>query len=123
VAAFKVGVRGVNLTVLKLVAQVVRAKAVSSIVTMLQAVSAIAEEVTLFNIVASLATPIAHLAIVFAPGMYGTVTNSDLSLLSSLALEVGGLVHVAINAMAYMGNGIGSSELFRTLVHGKSFGL
>jgi len=112
VATFKVGVRGVNLTVLKLIAQVIRAKAVSSIMTTSQAVSAIAKGVTLFNVVASLATPITYLAIVFAPGMYGAVMNSDLSPSSSLALEVGGLVHVAIDATVYMGNGIGGSESF-----------
>ena len=80
--------------------------------------SAIAEQVTLFNIVASLATPVAHLAVVLTPGVYGTVVNGDLSSSSSLALEVGGLVHVAIDVTAYMGNGVGSSKLFRTLVHG-----
>ena len=55
----------------------------------------------------SLATPITHFAIVIAPGMYGAVANSDLSPSSSLALEIEGLVHVAINAMAYAGNGVG----------------
>ena len=66
----------------------------------------------------SLATPVAHLAIVLAPGMHGVVTDGDLSPLSSLALEVEGLVHVAIDVMVYVGNGVGSSKSFRTPVHG-----
>ena len=70
-----------------------------------------------------LTIPITHIAVVLAPGMYGAVTDGDLSPLSSFAFEVGGLVHVAINATTYIGNGIGSSESLRTLVHGKSFGL
>ena len=79
--------------------------------------SAVAEGVTFFNVVAGLATPIAHFAIVFAPGVHGTVANGGLSLSSSFALEVGGLVHVAINAMAYMGNSISGGQAFRTLVY------
>jgi len=75
-------------------------------------VSAIAEGVTFLNVVTCLTTPIAYLAIVFAPGMYGAIIDSDLSLSSSFAFEIGGLVHVAINVMAYLGNGIGGSEMF-----------
>jgi len=45
------------------------AKAVSPIMATLQAVSAIAEQVALFNVVTYLAIPIAHFAIVFALGM------------------------------------------------------
>jgi len=39
------------------------------------------------------------------------VTDGNLSLTSSFAFEVGGLVHVVINAMAYVGNGVGSGKL------------
>ena len=85
--------------------------------------SAIAEGVTFLNVVTHLTTPITYLAIVFAPGMYGAIVDSDLSLLSSFAFEIGGLVHVAINATAYSGNGIGSGKMFQTTVHGQSFGL
>jgi len=84
---------------------------------------AVTKGVALFDVVAHLTTPVAHLAVVLAPGVHGTVTNSYLGPSSSFTLEVGGLVHVAINATAYSGNGIGSSELFRTLVHRKSFSL
>ena len=123
VATLKVGVRGVNLAIFKLVAKVVRAKTVSSIVAALQAMLAIAKGVALFNVVTCLTAPVAHLAVVFAPGMYGMVTNSNLSPASSLALEVGSLVHVVVNAMAYAGNSIGGGKTFRASVHGKSFGL
>jgi len=58
--------------------------------------------------VACLATPIAHLAIVFAPGMHGMVANGDLSFASSFAFEIGSLVHVAIDVVANMGNSVGS---------------
>ena len=84
---------------------------------------AIAEGVTFLNVVTHLTTPIAHFAILLAPGMYGVVANGNLSPASSFALEVGGLVHVAIDTTVYTGDGIGSGELFRTSVYGKSFGL
>jgi len=68
---------------------------------------AIPKAVAVFNVVACPATPIAHFTIVLAPGVYGAVANGDLSPLSSLALEIGGLVHVAIDAMADAGNSVG----------------
>jgi len=86
-------------------------------------VLAIAERVAFFNVVTCLAIPIAHLAIVFAPGMYGMVVNGNLSFASSFALEIGGLVHVAVDTLTDTGDGIGSSQAFGTMVHGKSFGL
>jgi len=122
-ATFKVGVRRVNLIVLELVAQVIRVKAVNSIVTSSQAVSAVAEAVAIFDIVTGLAAPVAHLAVILAPSMYGMVADGDLSSSPSLALKIGGLVHVAINVMAYMGNGIGGSKSLQASVHGKSFSL
>jgi len=69
-----------------------------------------AERVAFFNVVACPTTPVTHLAIIFAPGMQGTVTDGNLSPTSSFAFEVGGLVHVAINATTYTGYGVGSSK-------------
>ena len=109
-ATFKVRVRGVNFTVLKLVAEVMRTKAVGAIVAASQTVSAIAEGVALFYVVTRLATPIAHFTVVLAPGMHGTVTDGDLSPSSSLAFEIRGLVHVAVDAATDAGNGVGGGE-------------
>jgi len=121
--AFEVGVRGVDFAVLELVAEVMGAKAVSSIVTASQTVSAITEGVTLLDIVTCLTTPVTYLAIVFAPGMHGTVANGNLSFASSFAFKVGSLVHVVVNATMDMGDGVGGSQAFRAAVHGKSFSL
>jgi len=73
--------------------------------------------------VTCLATPVAHFAVVFTPGMYGTVTNGDLSFASSFALEIGGFVHVVVNAATDVGDGIGSGQLFGAAVYGKLLGL
>jgi len=86
-------------------------------------VSAVAKGIALFYIVTCLAAPIAHLVIVFTPGMYGTIADGNLSPASSLAFEVRGLVHVAVDAATDAGDGVGSSESFRASVHGQSFGL
>jgi len=112
VATFEVGVRGVNFTIFEFIAKVVRAKAVEAIMAALQTVSAIAEGVALFYIVACLTAPIAHFVVIFAPSMYGVIMDGDLSPASSLAFEVRGLVHVAVNAMADTGDGIGGGESF-----------
>ena len=85
--------------------------------------SAITEGVALFYVVTRLATPIAHLVVVFTPGMYGTIVNGNLSPVSSLAFEVRGLVHVAVNAATDAGNGISGGKSFGALVHGQSFSL
>jgi len=82
-----------------------------------QTVSAITEGVAFLDIVTSLATPVTHFTIVLPPGMYGVVVDGDLSPLSSFALEIGSLVHVAINAMAYAGDSVGGGESFRAPVH------
>jgi len=82
-----------------------------------QAVLAIAKGVALFNVVACLTTPVAHFAIVFPPGMHGSVADSDLSSASSLAFEVRGLVHVAVDVTADASNGISGGELFRAAIH------
>jgi len=55
--------------------------------------------------------------------MHGTVANGDLSPLSSLAFEIGGLVHVAVDAAMNTGNGVSGGQAFGTSVHSKSFRL
>ena len=111
-ATFKVGVRGINLTILKLIAKVMGAETVQTIMTMLQAVLAIAEGVALFYVVACLTAPIAHLVVIFAPSMYGMVVDSDLSFASSLAFEIRGLVHIMVNAVMDTGDSIGGGKSF-----------
>ena len=69
---------------------------------------AISEAVALFNIVACLAAPVTHLAIVLAPSMNGTVSNGDLSPASSLAFEVGGAMHITINVAMNMSDSVSS---------------
>ena len=78
---------------------------------------------TLLDVVASPATPVAHLAIVLAPGMYGMVMDGDLSPSSSFAFEVGGLVYVTVNVSMDAGNGIGSGEMFRAVIYRQLFSL
>ena len=85
--------------------------------------TAISKAMTFFDVVSGPTTPIAHFAIVFAPSMNSVIMNSDLSPMPSFAFEVRGLVHVAVNVAMDTGNGIGSSQAFRTLVHSKSFHL
>ena len=111
-ATLEVRVRGVNFAILELIAKVMGAKAINAIMATLQTVSAIAERVALFYIVACLAAPITHLVVVFAPGMYGSIANGNLSPASSLAFEVRGLVHVAIDATINRGDGVGGSKAF-----------
>ena len=110
--AFEVRVRGVNLTVLELTAEIVRAKAVSSVMALSKAMAAIPKGVTLLDVVAGLATPVAHFAIVFAPGMYGAVVNGNLSSVSSFAFKVGGFVHIAVNATTDTSDGVGGGKAF-----------
>jgi len=74
--------------------------------------SAVTKGVAFLNVVTRLAAPVAHLAVILAPGMHGMVADCDLSPSSSFAFEVGGLVHVTIDATAYVDNGIGGSESF-----------
>jgi len=100
-----------------------RAKAVGPIVAAMWAVAAIPKAVAVLNIMSGLTTPIAHLAVVFAPGMNGMITNGDLSPSSLFALKVGGLVHIAIDVATDAGNGISSGKVFWTPVYGQSFSL
>jgi len=84
-------------------------------------VSAIAKGVTLLNVVAGLTTPITHLAIVLAPSMYGMIADGDLSSTASLALEVGGLMHVVVNTTANASYGVSGGKAVRTSIHGQAF--
>jgi len=73
-------------------------------------VAAIPKTVTVFDVVACPATPIAHLAIVLAPCMDSLITDSDLGSTTSLAFKVGGFVHVAVNAVADAGYSVSGGE-------------
>jgi len=123
VATLEVGVRGVDLTVLEFVAKVVRAVAIKAVMTVSETVLAVTKGIALFNVVPCLTAPITDFVVVFAPGMYGLIADGDLSLASSLAFEIGGLVHVAVNAATDAGDGIGGGKSFRALVHSQSLGL
>ena len=70
----------------------------------------VSEAMTFLDVMPSPTTPVAHLAIVFTPGMEGMVTNSNLSLVSSLACKIEGLVTVVIDMMANVGDGVSGSE-------------
>ena len=70
--------------------------------------AAIPEAMTVLNVVACPSTPVTHLAIVFAPCMNGPIANGDLGLAASLALEVGGSVHVVVDMMTNVGYGVSS---------------
>ena len=83
--------------------------------------AAIPKTVTVFDVVACPATPIAHLAIVLAPCMDSLVANSDLSSTTSLALKVGGLVHVVVDAAMNASYSVSGSKAVRTPVHGQAF--
>jgi len=67
---------------------------------------------------ACLATPIAHLATVLAPCMDGPIADGDLGSATSLALKVGGFVHVVVDVATDTSYGISSGEVVRTSVHG-----
>jgi len=112
VATFKVRMRGVNFTIFKLIAKVIRAEAVKAVMAALETVSAVTKGIALFDVVPCLTAPIAHFIVVFTPGMYGTIADGDLSPASSLAFEIGGLVHVAVNTATDAGDGIGSGKSF-----------
>ena len=111
-ATFEVGVRGVDLTILKFIAKVMGAKAIEAVMTASEAVSAITKGVALFDIVACLTAPIAHLVVVFTSGVYGMIVDGNLGPVPSFAFEVRGLVHLAIDAATDAGNSIGGSKSF-----------
>jgi len=104
-------VRRIDLTVFELVTEVMGAKAVSAIMTMARTVTAVPEAVAVFDVVAGSSTPVAHLAVVFTPHMNSPIANGDLGLTASLALEVGGLVHVMVNAVTNTAYGVSGSKM------------
>ena len=85
--------------------------------------SAIAEAVAFFYVVAHPTAPVAHFVVVFSPGVYGAIANSNLGPTSSFAFEVRHLVHVVVDVATDTGNGVSGSKSFRTVVHGQSFSL
>ena len=68
-----------------------------------------------------LPAPVAHLAIVIAPCVDGSVTDCNLGSVASLALEVRGLVHVAVDVTTNAGYGVSSGKAVQTPVHGQAF--
>jgi len=71
---------------------------------------AIPKAITVFDIVTCFTAPITHFAVVLAPCMDGPIADGDLGSAASLALEVRGLVHVAINATMNAGYGVSSGK-------------
>ena len=67
---------------------------------------------------ACLSTPVAHLAVVFAPCVDGPIANSYLSLATSFAFEIRGCVHIVVDTMMNAGYGVSSSKTVRALVYG-----
>jgi len=116
-------VRRIDLTVFELVTEVVGAKTVSAIMTTARTVMAVSKAVAVFDVVAGLPAPVAHLAVVFAPCMNSPIANGDLSLMASLALEVGSFVHVAVDAVTNTAYGVSGSKTVQALVHRQSLGL
>jgi len=71
---------------------------------------AIPEAVTVLYVVACPSAPITHFAVVVAPCMNGSIAHSDLSPTASLAFEVGGLMHVAVNTAMNTSYGVSGGE-------------
>ena len=86
------------------------AEAVSAIMAATRAMTAITEAIAVLNVVPCLTAPVAHLAIVVAPCVDGSIAYSDLSLTTSLALEIGGLVHVTVDVATDASYGVSSGE-------------
>ena len=53
--------------------------------------------------------------------MNGMIADGVLGPMASLALEVGGLVHIMVDAMANASDSISGGKMVRTLVHGQAF--
>ena len=79
---------------------------------------AIPKAMAVFDVVACPPTPIAHLAVVFAPCMNSPIANGGLGPTTSFAFEIGGLVHIAVNAMADTSYGVSGGKTVRTLIYG-----
>ena len=110
--------RGVDFAVFKLITKVVGVETVSAIMTAMRTVMAISEAVTVFDVMACLSAPVAHLAVVFAPCMNSPIANGGLGPTTSFAFEIGGLVHIAVNAMADTSYGISGGKTVQTLIYG-----
>ena len=117
----KVGMRRVDLAIFKLIAKVMGAKTICTIVAAARAVMAVSETVAVFDVVACSSAPVAHLAVVLAPCMNGSIAHSDLSLAASLAFEVGGCMHFAVDMTVNASYRVSSSKAVRTPVHGQAF--
>jgi len=63
-------------------------------------VTAIPKAIAILDVVTCLPTPVAHLAVVFAPCVDGPIANGDLCLVASLAFKIRGFMHVTVNATA-----------------------
>ena len=83
--------------------------------------TAVPKAITVFDVMACPSAPIAHLAIIFAPCIDGPIANGNLGSAASFALEVRGLVHVAINAVVDTSYGVSGGKTVRTTVHSQSF--
>ena len=83
--------------------------------------TAVPEAITVFDVMACLSAPIAHLAVVVTPGMYGPVADCYLGSTASLAFEIWSLVHVAIDTTTNAGYGVSSGKTVRAPVHSQAF--
>ena len=83
--------------------------------------TAIPETVAVVDVVACLATPIAHFTIVLAPCMDSSIADSDLGPMSSFALEIGGCVHVVVDTATNTSYGVSSGKAVRASVYGQAF--
>ena len=72
--------------------------------------TAISEAVTVFDVVACPSAPVAHLAVVLAPCLNGSIAHSDLSPTASLAFEVGGCMHLVVDMTANASYGVSSGK-------------
>ena len=71
---------------------------------------AVPEAIAVFNVVTSFPTPVTHLTIVLAPCVNSLIAHSDLSPTASLAFEIRGLVHVAVNVATNPSYGVSSGK-------------
>jgi len=77
----------------------------------------IPKTVTVFDVVACPATPVAHFTVVLAPCMDCSIVDSDLGSTTSFALEVEGCVHVTVNTATDASDGISGGKMVGALVH------
>ena len=89
--------RRVDLAVIVLGTEIVGADTLWSVVSATEAVAAVPETAAFFYVVTDLATPVASLAVVWAPCMNCAITDRNPGLASLSSSEVGGGVAIAIN--------------------------